>query len=181
MFNLKDRVVYPGHGVAVIEEIIEKKLGEQTIRFFRLNFLYKEMTILLPLHNMQSCGVRYLCDKNLIKKVFDFLYQEPEKSLKYLDFTPSGWNRRNKEYQLKIQSGNLLDVTYVYRDLMCVAQQKDLSFGERKLLTMAESLLAQEILIVTNQPISSVLDQLHAPFKQFLFQQSSIRQFSSAV
>ena len=181
MFNLKDKVVYPGHGVALVEEIIEKKVGDRGLKFFKLNFLYKEMTILLPLNNMQSCGVRHPSDKLTVKKVFDFLYKEPEKKLQYLDFTPSGWNRRSKDYQLKIQSGDIEDIAYVYRDLMCVAQQKELSFGERKLLTMAEDLLSQEVQVVTDQLHSTVLDQLHAPFKQFLFQQSNVRQFSSAI
>lgn len=181
MFNLKDKVLYPGHGIAVIDEIIEKKVGDIGIKFFKLNFIYKEMTILLPMNNMQSCGVRYPSDKLEIKKIFDLLYKEPEKKLQQLDFTPSGWNRRNKDYQMKIQSGKITDVAYVYRDLMCVAQQKELSFGERKLLMIAEELLAQEIQIVNDQPISSVLDQLHSPFKQFLFQQTHLRQFSSAI
>ncbi len=181
MFNLKDKVIYPGHGVAIVEEIIEKKVAGRDMQFFKLNFLYKDMTILLPLNNMTSCGVRYPGDKLLVKKVFDQLYKEPEKKLDYLDFTPSGWNRRNKDYQLKIQSGSIIDISYVYRDLMSVAQQKELSFGERKILMVAEDLLYQEIQVVTGQSQSSILDQLHAPFKQFLFQQSSIKQFSSAV
>lgn len=181
MFNLKDKVLYPGHGIAIIEKIIEKNIGETKVKFFKLNFLYKDMTMLLPMNNIQSCGVRYPSDKLEIKKVFDLLYKKPEKKLQQLDFTPSGWNRRNKDYQMKIQSGKILDITYVYRDLMCVTQQKELSFGERKLLILAEELLAQEIQIVNNQPISNVLDQLHSPFKQFLFQQTNIRQFSSAI
>lgn len=182
MFNLKDKVIYPGHGVAIVEEIIEKKVAGRDIQFFKLNFIYKDMTILLPLDNMTSCGVRYPSDKISVKKLFDQLYKDKEsdKNLDYLDFTPSGWNRRNKDYQFKIQSGSIIDILYVYRDLMRVAQKKELSFGERKLLMMAEDLLYQEIQIITGQSQSSILDQLHAPFKQFLFQQSSIKQFSSA-
>ncbi|MBD3273318.1 hypothetical protein GF385_03135 [Candidatus Dependentiae bacterium] len=181
MFNLKDKVVYPGHGVAIIDEVIKKHVGGKEISFFRLDFIYKDMTILLPVNNMSGCGVRFPSDKLQIKKVFDQLYKKPDKKLEYLDFTPSGWNRRNKDYQLKIQSGSITDISYVYRDLMCVAQQKELSFGERKLLMLAEDLLCQEIQVVTSQTQSSVLDQLHAPFKQFLFQQANIKQFSSAV
>ena len=151
------------------------------MKFFKLNFLYKDMTILLPLNNIKSSGVRYPSNKVLIKQIFDQFYKEPERKLEYLDFTPSGWNRRNKDYQLKIQSGNIVDIAYVYRDLMNVSHQKQLSFGERKLFLMVEELLHQEIQIVTNQSKSSILDQLHAPFKQFLFQQSGLKQFSSAA
>ena len=181
MFNLKDKVIYPGHGVAIIDEIIVKKVGDIELKFFKLSFSYKDMTILLPVNKMECSGVRHPSDKLAVKKVFDLLYKESEKKLQYLDFTPTGWNRRNKDYQLKIQSGKIIDIAFVYRDLMTVAQRKELSFGERKLLIVAEDLLSQEIQITTALSNSAVLDQLHAPFKQFLFQQSNVRQFSSAA
>ena len=59
MFEVKDKVVYPGHGVAIIDEIIEKQIAGTNVNFFKLTFLYKDMTILLPVHNIQSSGVRY--------------------------------------------------------------------------------------------------------------------------
>lgn len=181
MFNLKDKIVYPGHGVAIIDEIIDKKVGNHHFKFFKLKFLYKETTILLPLNNIESCGIRFLSNNESIKKVFAMLYETPTKKMDHLDFTPSGWNRRNKYYQLKIQSGIIEDITSVYRELMNIAQSKELSFGEKKILITAEDLLVQEIKNVTNQTQRIVLDQLHSPFKQFLFSQSDVRQFSSAA
>lgn len=181
MFNLKDKIVYPGHGVAIIDEVIDKKVGSNTFKFFKLKFLYKDTTILLPLNNIESCGVRFLSDNEAVKKVFAMLYETPERKMDYLDFTPSGWNRRNKDYQLKIQSGKIEDIASVYRELMNIAQGKELSFGEKKILIAAEDLLVQEVQNVTEQAQQIVLDQLHSPFKQFLFSQSDVRQFSSAA
>ena len=181
MFNVKDKVVYPGYGVAVIEEVIEKMVGEKNLKLFKLKFLFKETTILLPLDKIGSCGIRYLCTIDFIKKTFAFFYTAPEKKFEFLDFTPSGWNRRNKDYQLKIQSGKVEDLAFIYKELMNIAQQKELSFGEKKILQIAEELLVQEIQVVTGHDAQAVLSQLHAPFKQFLFTQSDITQFSSAA
>ncbi len=177
MFELKDKVVYPGHGVAVISEIIEKKIVGTSIKFFKLNFLYKDMTILLPVHNLESSGVRYPENKKNIKFAIDELSKIPKKKLNCLDFTPSGWNKRNKEYQHKIQGGKLREIAQIYRDLKYIAQQKELSFGEKKILQMAEELFVQEIQLVTNKEREIILEDLTNPFKQFFFGKSEeIRQ-----
>lgn len=173
--------MYPGHGVAVIEETMEKVVGDRSLKLFKLKFLFKDTTILLPFENINTCCIRSLCDNPTIKKVFAYFYKPLDKKFDYVDFTPSGWNRRNKDYQLKLQSGKIEDVAYVYKDLMTVAQQKELSFGEKKILIAAEDLLIQEIQIVTSQSAQSVQEQLQAPFKQFLFTQPAIRPLSSVI
>jgi CarD family transcriptional regulator len=170
MFNLNNKVIYPGHGVAVIDDIIEKRVAGNSIKFFKLNFMFKDMTILIPMHSLKHTGMRPLSDKECIDGVLNELYKEPSKKLEYLDFTPSGWNRRNKDYQLKIQSGKLFDIAQIYRDLMYIAQQKELSFGEKNLLQTAEELLIQEIQVVTEQSRDLVLQELQNPFKQLYFQ-----------
>lgn len=173
--------MYPGHGVAIIDGAIERVVGEKNLKLFKLKFLFKDTTILLPQENINACSIRELCDKEAIKSVFALFYKPLNKKFEYIDFTPSGWNRRNKEYQLKIQSGKIEDVAYVYRDLMTVAIQKELSFGEKKILQTAEDLLVQEIQVVTGQDSSSVVEQLHSPFKQLLFAQPTIRPLSSTI
>mgnify|MGYP006432855057 CR=1 FL=1 len=145
MFKLKDKVFYPGHGVANIDSIENKVIAESAVSFFKLQFLFKEMTILVPVKNVESIGVRALSKLSDIDKALNELYQPPEQKLGSVDFTPTGWNKRNKDYQLKIQRGSLAELTKVYRDLMFIAKQKDLSFGERNLLNMTEDLIIQEI------------------------------------
>lgn len=164
MYQLKDKVVYPGHGVAVIESIIEKKVGENNLSFFKLKFLYKDMTILVPIATT-SYTIRHLCSWKEIDLALGEL-NKPTKKLETLDFTPSSWNKRNKTYQLKIQSGNLLDIAVIYRDLMITSKYKDLSFGEKNLLQLAEELLLQEILEVKNQSRETIMQELRRPFKQ---------------
>lgn len=168
MFKVKEKVVYPGHGVAVIEETVEKTVAGNPINFFKLCFLYKDMTVLVPVNNAAHMAIRHLSSQSEVKKAFNELYQPPERKLENLDFTPSGWNKRNKDYQLKIEGGALLDLAKIYRDLMFVAKQKELSFGERNLLQMTEDLLAQEIEIVTKSDRDAVLRQVRSHFKEYV-------------
>lgn len=173
MFQLKDKVVYPGHGVAVVEEIIERSVSGTSIKFVKLNFLFKDMTILVPIYNVDAIGIRMPSSIDAAEITLKELYNKPEKKLETLDFTPSGWNKRNKEYQMKIQSGNLLDLIKIYRDVMYIAQIKDLSFGERTLLQNIEELIVQELQIVKNVDRELVVQEIRSPFKQLFFHDRS--------
>jgi CarD family transcriptional regulator len=169
MFQLKDKVVYPGHGIAVVEEICEKTVGGSTIKFMRLNFIFKDMTILVPCCNVDAIGIRKPTSLDAIAETMRELYNKPEKKVETLDFSPSGWNRRNKEYQLKIQGGRLLDLVKIYRDLMYIAQIKELSFGERMLLQSIEELILQELQEVKQCERELAMQDLRVPFKQLYF------------
>lgn len=173
MFQLNDKVVYPGHGVAVIEEIIERSVSGASIKFMKLNFLFKDMTILVPIYNVDSIGIRLPNSVENVDAVLKELRNKPEKKLETLDFTPSGWNKRNKEYQMKIQSGSLLDLIKIYRDIMHIAQIKDLSFGERTLLQNIEELILQEVQVVKNSDRELVAQEIRSPFKQLFFHDRS--------
>ena len=169
MFKINDHVIYPGHGVALISEIAEKMVASTTVRFLKLEFLFKDMTILVPLHSIDSVGIRYPLTKEALAKSLDLLQEKPEKKAGAIDFTPSGWNRRNKDYQIKIASGNIEDILRIYRDLMYIAQYKDLSFGERTLLQTAEELVSQEMRIVLSDNRDAVVSLMREPFKHFPF------------
>ena len=169
MFKLKDNVVYPGHGVAVINEIVEKTVGGTVIRFLKLDFLYKDMTVLVPMYNADAIGLRLPSNPQEITNVLQELAKKPEKKVDGVDFTPSGWNRRNKDYQNKIQGGNLLEIARIYRDLMYIAQQKELSFGERTLQQTTEELIAQEMQVVQGYDRSTIVEILRGPFKMFSY------------
>ena len=169
MFELNDKVIYPGHGVAIIDDIIEKVIGGKSVTFFKLSFLYKDMTILVPMYNTEVIGIRHPSGQQTILLALNELHKQPEKKLESIDFTPSGWNRRNKDYQLKIQSGLLVEIAKIYRDLMYVSQQKDLSFGERALLQAAEELLIQELQIIKSIDREAIIQEIRNPFKKFLY------------
>lgn len=170
MVNVHDKVVYPGHGVAEVEEISEKLIGGNRVSFAKLVFLFKDMTILVPMYNLAAIGVRLPSTQVDIDTVFLELRKAPVRKLDVLDFTPSGWNKRHKEYQNRIQTGNIMEIAKIYRDLMHTSQHKDLSFGERALLQTTEELLAQEIQVVKNNERELVVQELRIPFKQIIFE-----------
>lgn len=165
MFQINDKVIYPGHGVANIESVTEKNVAGATVKFLKLSFLFKDMTILVPLYNETLVGLRYPISADVLQDIFDELGKKPDKKLESVDFTPSGWNRRHKEYQLKILSGKLIEIAKIYRDLKYISLQKDLSFGERTLLQNIEDLLAQEIQVVKDTTRESVIEDIRSPFK----------------
>lgn len=169
MFKLNDKVVYPGHGVAVIDEIVEKNVAGVKVNFFKLNFLYKDMTILLPTGNFERTGVRYPDNQKGVEAAMSELQKLPAKKSDYMDCTPSAWNKRNKDYQLKIQEGKLVEIARIYRDLMFVSKQKELSFGEKNLLQTVEELLVQEIQLITKKDKDFVMQEIKDPFKQLFF------------
>jgi CarD family transcriptional regulator len=100
------------------------------------------MTILVPIDNIESIGIRKLSTEKDIGRLFK-LYSEPD-SLHHHEVALN-WNKRNKVYQGKIRSGNIKEIGQIYRDLRYIERQKELSFGEKNLLQQTEALLAEEI------------------------------------
>ena len=162
-----DKVVYPAHGVAVIEDVLTKSVAGTEMQFFKLVFLYKDMSILVPLHGIESSRVRALSSGQEIEYALSELGKLPERRLESLDFTPSGWNKRHRDYLLRIQDGSLLEISKIYRDLMHVSRQKELSFGEKTLLQTTEDLLAQELHVIQNREREEIIEELRSSFRNF--------------
>lgn len=161
MFSLDEKVVYPGHGVAKINSIVEKSLGGRIEKFFELKFLNKDMTILVPMSNVTAAGIRKLSTSQSIDFIFAML-AEPNRVSS--DTAMSNWNKRNKEYQCKLRSGDLREICKIYRDLNLIAKQKELSFGEKNLLNQTEALLVEEISIVKSLGQEQAVQELRAIF-----------------
>ena len=70
MFSLHEKVVYPGHGVAQINRILKRRIAGKITSFFELEFLNKDMTILVPVDNISSVGIRQLCSQEKITDIF---------------------------------------------------------------------------------------------------------------
>lgn len=159
MFSLNEKIVYPGHGVAKVNRIIEKMIVGQKATFYELTFLSKDVTVLVPTENSESVGIRPLSSTEHIKEILLLLAQEPRK-LSYYEFTASNWNKRNKEYQHKLRTGSLKDLTEIYRDLRHISMHKELSFGEKNLLAQTEALLVEEIALVEQRLQERIIEQL---------------------
>lgn len=157
MFDRNEMVVYPGHGVAIINCIIEKTIAGKATQFFELRFLNKDMTILVPTENAIEVGIRPLSSLDYINDIFAML-QKPYMT-KHNEIV-SNWNKRNKAYQGTLRTGNLQEICAIYRDLKHIENYKELSFGEKSLLQQTELLLAEEISIVKDIEIDRAAEQL---------------------
>jgi CarD family transcriptional regulator len=170
MFNVNDTVFYPAHGVATITEVIERTVGGSVVKLHKLSFLHKDMTVLLPQHSMQGLGVRYISCEGLINDACSELWRPSRLKIKgAFDFSPSGWSRRQKEYQLKIQGGSLVEMAGVYRDIMSLSSSKELAFGEKSILHLVEELMSQEIGYARKMTRDDVVEMLKKPFRDGAF------------
>jgi CarD family transcriptional regulator len=165
MFSLSEKVVYPGHGVAQINSIIEKNVAGKVVTFYELCFLHKEMTILIPTENIKLTGIRKLSTEANIKDIFKVL-SEPIKKLNPQEIGVTNWNKRSKHYLFKLKSGDIIEISKIYRELQFMSHQKELSFGERNLLIQTEELLAEEISLVKNVVEEQAIDFLRGFFVQ---------------
>lgn len=163
MFKEKEKVVYPGHGVAMIDRILERKIGGKITKFFELKFINKDMTILVPVDNIESIGIRQLSSEKDIGKLFK-IFSEPVEQHNHE--VALNWNKRNKVYQGKIRSGNIKEIGQIYRDLRYIERQKELSFGEKNLLQQTEALLAEEISFACDIGAEAAADQLRVLAEQ---------------
>lgn len=159
MFSLHQKVVYPGHGVAHVNRIIEKQIGTEAASFYELTFLNKDMTILVPVTNIESIGLRSLSSVEDIHSIFKSL-SKPERKLSPFEFSASSWNKRHKEYQLKLRRGTIEDLSAIYKDLRTIEAQKKLSFGEKTILQKTEGLLVEEIAVVQDAEADKTVQKL---------------------
>jgi len=166
MFNVNDIVFYPAHGVATITEVIERTVAGSVVKLHKLSFVHKDMTVLLPHHSMRGLGVRCVSCDSVVDDAFSELWRPSRfKNKGSFDFSPSGWSRRQKEYQLKIQGGSLVDMASVYRDIMTLSMNKELAFGEKSILNLVEELMVQEICLAKKLLREDVVEALKKPFR----------------
>lgn len=166
MFSLGQKVVYPGYGVAEVARIFEKQVGQSISTFFQLKFTgqnMKDMTVMVPMDRAQEVGIRVLSSSDFINSIFE-KFMQPAKKIDQYELSASNWNRRNKEYQNKLRTGSLKDISEIYCDLKHISHQKELSFGEKNLLSKTESLLVEEIAAAENVDKDSAIERLRSFF-----------------
>ena len=138
-FKVGDNAVYPGHGVGKVTAIETKEIFGKKHEFYTIQILENGMKIMIPKDNVDSVGLRPIISKDEANKVIEIL---KETNVKIDNQT---WNRRYREYMEKIKTGSVYEIAEVLRDLFLLKVEKELSFGERKMLDTARSLLLKEL------------------------------------
>ena len=153
-FSIGDKVVYPNHGVGVIEQISSRTIGSQIERFYLLKIKASSLKVMVPFHNVGSVGLRRVVRNGEVQKVLDFLMDgEIENN--------ADWKYRFKENSDKMRTGTLLDVAIVLKGLLLLARTKPLSFREKKMLERARYLLVSELAMARNCEETDIEDLLN--------------------
>jgi CarD family transcriptional regulator len=153
-FSVGDKVVYPNHGVGVIEQISSRTIGTQIERFYLLKIKASSLKVMVPFHNVGTVGLRRVVRNGEVQEVLDFLMDgEIENN--------ADWKYRFKENSDKMRTGTLLDVAVVLKGLLLLAQTKPLSFREKKMLERARYLLASELAMARNCEETEIEDLLN--------------------
>lgn len=165
-FHIGDKVVYPNHGVGVIEQISSRTIGSTVERYYLLKIKASSATVMVPFQNAASVGLRRVIRNGEAQKVVDFLTEVETAS-------NADWKDRFKENSDRMRTGSLLEVAAVLKSLLLLTNSKPLSFREKKMLERARYLLVSELAISRNceeceieQVLSKALIKCHLRFPE---------------
>lgn len=156
-FKVGDIAVYPAHGVGKISSIEHREISGNKQRYYIMKILDNGMTIMVPTTNVKNVGLREVIDEDQVDIVYEILGERD------ISIDNQTWNRRYREYMDKIRTGSIYEIAEVLRDLMLLRFQKELSFGERKMLDTARNLIVKELAIaedLTEQEIAEKVDEI---------------------
>lgn len=152
LFKVGDKAVYPAHGVGVIKRIETREIGGAKLDFYVIQILSSGATLMVPT-TASGAGMRRLITPKEIKSVFSIL-KSPGKVSK------TTWNRRFREFNEKLRTGSVADIAEVLRDLNTLRTDKDLSFGEKKMMDKAKEMIVSEISAASSKDENAVEKEL---------------------
>jgi CarD family transcriptional regulator len=153
-FQIGDKVVYPNHGVGVIEQISSRTIGPNVQKFYLLKIKASSLRVEVPFHNVEIVGLRPVVKNGEVAKILSFLTDG--KCDNHAD-----WKYRFKENSDKMRTGSLLEVAIVLKGLLLLAKEKPLSFREKKMLERARYLLVTELAMAKNAEETEIEDLLN--------------------
>ena len=148
-FKIGDKVVYPNHGLGIIEQIEKRATGDRMEEFLTLRIVANDSTVMVPRSNTTNVGLRRVVTRKEVEEVFDVL--KDTKITLYDD-----WKGRFQENSDKMRTGSITEVARVFKSLSHLALQKNLSYRERRMLDKAKYLIVSEIAEVERMPVDQV-------------------------
>ncbi len=150
--------VYPAHGVGLIETIETQTIGGVDQSFYVMKILDNDITIMIPTATSANVGLRAIISSDEVKQVLEILKERDVK------ITAQTWNRRYRDYMDKIKTGSVFEVAVVMRDLFLLREDKELSYGERKMLDTAKNLLIKELSLAKQTEEDAIEKQIENLF-----------------
>jgi CarD family transcriptional regulator len=154
-FKTHEYVVYPAHGVGQILAIEEQEIAGAKLELFVINFIKDKMTLRVPTAKVANVGMRKLSDPALVKKALETLKGRAR-------VKRTMWSRRAQEYEAKINSGDIVAIAEVVRDLYRSESQPEQSYSERQLYEAALDRLSREIAVVQHSTETEAVKEIEA-------------------
>lgn len=144
-FKVGDHAVYPGHGVGRVIAVESKEIMGTKMEFYSVQILETGLKIMVPKTSVNQVGLRPIISEEEAGQVISIL------KIKDVKIDTQTWNRRYREYMEKIKTGSVYEIAEVLRDLFLLKVDKELSFGERKMLDTARGLLMKELSLAVDK------------------------------
>ena len=154
-FKTGEFIVYPAHGVGQIVAIEEQEIAGAKLELFVINFIKDKMTLRVPTAKIVSVGMRKLAEPPLVKKALETLKGRAR-------IKRTMWSRRAQEYEAKINSGDIVAIAEVVRDLYRSETQPEQSYSERQLYEAALDRLSREIAAVQKVTETEAIKEIEA-------------------
>jgi CarD family transcriptional regulator len=152
-FDVGDKVIYPNHGLGVVETIEEKTIMGTTCGFYMLRMASSDTTVLVPVDNIEGVGLRRAIGDNEIARLYTLLGNAK------ID-THQNWKGRFKDNSDKMRSGSIQDAIDVLKNLTFLSRSKSLSFREKRMLDRAKFLVVSEISEVAQETSEAVEERV---------------------
>ncbi|MBA5778694.1 CarD family transcriptional regulator [Stappia sp. F7233] len=152
-FKTGEYIVYPAHGVGQITAIEEQNVAGYALELLVINFEQDKMTLRVPVAKIASVGMRKLSEPASVKKALETIRGRPR-------VKRTMWSRRAQEYEAKINSGDLIAIAEVVRDLYRSESQPEQSYSERQLYEAALDRMAREIAAVNKSSETEAIRQI---------------------
>ena len=149
-FKTQEFIVYPAHGVGQITAVEEQVVAGYKLELFVISFIKDKMILKVPLPKVVSVGMRKLAEPPVVKRALDTLTGRAR-------IKRTMWSRRAQEYEAKINSGDLVAIAEVVRDLYRSDAQPEQSYSERQLYEAALDRIARELAVVQKLTDSEAL------------------------
>lgn len=152
-FQEGDAIVYAAHGVGRIDRIGAEEIAGTKLEMIQISFPDNQMTLRIPLDKAKKAGLRKIASREIVGKAMSIIKSKPQTS-------KGMWARRALVYQEKINSGDLMQIAEVLRDLRRNADSLDGSFSERKLFEAAQDRFVTEVAVLESKKPEDVLNEL---------------------
>jgi len=152
-YSVGDFIVYPSHGVGEVTDIQTFEIAEEKLEMYNVVFDKEKMTLKIPTIKAKEIGIRKVSSRNEMKKTLEILKGKAK-------IRRTMWSRRAQEYEAKINSGILTELTEVVRDLFRNSNQPEQSYSERQLYESARDRLAREVAVVEKTDDDNAVEKI---------------------